>query len=146
MKYFVVDTNVIVSGLITSDASSPSVHVLEQMLTGGFTFVLSPELIRRYEMVLNRPSLAAIHGLRRSQVEVVVMTLAANAIIREPAPSSVRAEGPADQCLIDLVTSDPRYVLVAGDIRLPRAGLGLAIISPVGLMRLLDQRYGRARV
>ncbi len=143
MKHFVVDTNVIVSGLITSDASAPSVHVLEQMLTGGFTFILSPDLIRRYETVLNRPSLSGIHGLRRSQVEVVVMTLAANAIIREPSPSTVRAEGPGDQCLIDLVLSDPRFVLVAGDIRIPRAKLGLAIISPNGLMRLLDKKYGR---
>lgn len=138
MRLFVVDTNVIVSGLITSDWSAPSVRVLELMLTDGFRYVVSPELLRHYGAVLNRPSLVAIHGLHRSQVDVIVSALAANALIREPEHSAVRAEGPADQYLIDLVTSDPRYVLVAGDTRLQRAELDLSLISPLGLVKLVD--------
>ena len=144
MKRFVVDTSVVVSGLITTDASAPSARLLEQMLRGCFTFVLSPDLIRHYESTLNRPSLAAIHGLRRSQVETLVATLTASAIIRDPEHSAIRMGGPGDQYLIDLVLSDERNVLVAGDLRLPRAKLDISIVSPLGLMKLLERTYGVA--
>lgn len=146
MKRFVVDTNVVVSGLITAEASAPSVRVLERMLTGDFTFVLSPDLIRHYETTLNRPSLAGVHGLHRWQIETLVTVLTANAVIRDPARSQIRASGPADQYLIDLVTADPQHVLVAGDMRLSRAKLDISIVSPAGLLKLLEDRVRAASV
>jgi len=41
----VVDTNVVVAGLITQDPSSPTVRTLDAMLSGSLMFLMSPELL-----------------------------------------------------------------------------------------------------
>ena len=55
----VVDTNVVVSGLITSDATAPTARILDAMLRGELRFLLSEELLSEYRSVLLRPKIAA---------------------------------------------------------------------------------------
>ena len=55
---FVVDTNVVVAGLITGSSHSPVASVLDAMLTGTLVFLLSPALLDEYRSVLLRPKLA----------------------------------------------------------------------------------------
>jgi len=50
----VIDTNVVVSGLLTSLAASPTVRILDGMLVGAFRFLLSVELLAEYRAVLLR--------------------------------------------------------------------------------------------
>ena len=44
-RTFVVDTNVVVAGLITGASDSPVRRVLDGMLAGAFRFLLSPDLL-----------------------------------------------------------------------------------------------------
>lgn len=54
----VVDTNVVVAGLITGDQASPVARVLDGMLAARWPFALSEPLIAEYDRVLRRPARA----------------------------------------------------------------------------------------
>ena len=53
-KYVVIDTNVIVSALITRNESSPTVQILKFLASGHIIPVYSDEIIKEYDEVLRR--------------------------------------------------------------------------------------------
>lgn len=55
MIYAVIDTNVIVSALLTRNAESSTVKVIEALLCGKIVPLYNEEIIREYIDVLNRP-------------------------------------------------------------------------------------------
>jgi len=59
----VIDTNVVVSGLITKDARAPTARIVDGMLRGRFPFLLSNLTLREYREVLLRPAIRRKHGL-----------------------------------------------------------------------------------
>jgi len=81
----VVDTNVVVAGLLASDCASPTARLLDRMLTGDLRFVLSVDLLAEYRLVLLRPAIATAHGLAAEEVDILLQRLARSAILREPA-------------------------------------------------------------
>jgi len=81
---FVVDTNVVVAGLISGSRGSPVVYVVDAMLAGDLVYMLSPALLAEYRRVLARPRLRELHGLDEREIDRVLVVLTANAIWREP--------------------------------------------------------------
>jgi predicted nucleic acid-binding protein len=59
----IVDTNVVVAGILTAHADSPVAQILDGMLEATFPFAVSDALLAEYRDVLNRPALRKIHGL-----------------------------------------------------------------------------------
>ncbi|MDE0680453.1 MAG: putative toxin-antitoxin system toxin component, PIN family [Gammaproteobacteria bacterium] len=110
----VVDTNVVVSGLISSDKDSPTVFVLDAMIGSGLVYLLSQKLLNEYSTVLRRPKLLRMHGLSSEDIDRLLTHLVANAMWREPA---VMGEAPdsADGHLWALLATFPRAVLITGD-------------------------------
>ncbi|WP_297647853.1 putative toxin-antitoxin system toxin component, PIN family [uncultured Treponema sp.] len=53
-KYVVIDTNVLVSALITRNESSPTVRILRFLANGNIVPVYSDEIIKEYNEVLRR--------------------------------------------------------------------------------------------
>ncbi|MGN0729608.1 putative toxin-antitoxin system toxin component, PIN family [Treponema sp.] len=53
-KYVVIDTNVLVSALITKNENSPVVRILRFLAVGNIIPVFSEEIIREYNDVLRR--------------------------------------------------------------------------------------------
>lgn len=53
-KYIVIDTNVLVSALITRNESSPTVRILRFLAAGKIVPVYSDEIVREYGEVLRR--------------------------------------------------------------------------------------------
>ncbi|MFN0160548.1 MAG: putative toxin-antitoxin system toxin component, PIN family [Burkholderiales bacterium] len=126
----VVDTNVVVAGLLTGDANSPVARVLDGMLAAAFPFVVSEALLAKYLLVLERPALRKLHGLRAAEVEALVTDIAAHAILLAPAVAPL-APDPGDQLLWDLLAARPDLVLVTGDKLLLRApGMRARVMTP----------------
>jgi len=44
LPWVIIDTNVVVSGLITADVNSPTCQIVDGMLAARFSFLLSPTL------------------------------------------------------------------------------------------------------
>lgn len=113
----VIDTNVVVAGLLTRRGDSPVARVLNGMLAAGFPFALSADLLSEYLDVLHRPALRKLHGLAPDDIERIVTTLAEHAMVLTPRPGPP-APDPGDQHLWDLLAADDALWLVTGDKRL----------------------------
>ena len=115
--FFIIDTNVVVAGLLTSHADSPVACILEGMLGAGFPFVLSEALLAEYRAVLVRPRLAKLHGLSEAEIDVILVDIARNAIVLAPVitPTTPLAPDSGDQFLWDLLASRADLALVTGD-------------------------------
>jgi putative PIN family toxin of toxin-antitoxin system len=126
----VIDTNVVVAGLLTASADSPTAWILDGMCRGAFPFLLSAALLAEYREVLLRRKIRALHGLGEREVDILLTTLAANAIVREPAPRT-GAPDPKDDHLWSLVQSETRAVLVTGDRALAEdPPPGIPVLAP----------------
>ena len=137
-RFAVIDTNVVVSGLLSGAADSPTGRIVDAMLAGTVLFVLSEALLAEYREVLLRPAIMERHGLTEAQVDTVLEGLVLNAGFREPAsierltsqvgPTGASAVGEkaqhtplGDEHLIALLESVPGAVLVTGDRGLAQA-------------------------
>ncbi len=113
----VIDTNVVVSGVLTENPASPTVRILDGMLAGRFRFLLSVDLLAEYRDVLLRPRIRRRHRLAPTQIDVLLTEIAANgAVVETEALSGSTGEG--DAHLWRLLDAVPRAILVTGDRRL----------------------------
>jgi putative PIN family toxin of toxin-antitoxin system len=111
----IIDTNIVIAGLITGDTLSPPARILDAMLSGGILYLISAELLNEYASVLRRPKLVRLHGLSDSDIDALLTELVANAIWREPGVAS-NAPDPGDDHLWALLESDAECLLVTGDL------------------------------
>lgn len=126
----IVDTNVVVAGLLTTHDASPVARILDGMLGAAFPFVVSKALLAEYRTVLVRPTLRKLHGLTISEVETILTDLVQHAIILAPV-AAPPAPDPGDQLLWELLTARADLVLVTGDkLLLQDAAMQGRVISP----------------
>ncbi|MFU8821654.1 MAG: putative toxin-antitoxin system toxin component, PIN family [Gammaproteobacteria bacterium] len=127
---FVVDTDIVVAGLVTSPGASPVTAILDAMLAGRLLYLMSPALLREYRAVLLRPKIVKFHGLGEPEVDRVLVDLTANAIWREPDHASA-APDPGDDHLWALLAAHDGSILITGDRLLQaKSPAGSRVISP----------------
>jgi predicted nucleic acid-binding protein len=116
-RFFIIDTNVVVAGLLTSHADSPVARILDGMLAAAFPFVLSEALLSEYRAVLVRPHLVKMHQLNADELDTIMLELARHAIVLTPAKNDAtpKAPDPGGQFLWDLLSSRDDLYLVTGD-------------------------------
>jgi predicted nucleic acid-binding protein len=133
----IVDTNVLVAGLLTRDPDAPTARVLDGMLTGLFPFLLSVDLLAEYREVLLRPTIQRRHGLAEEEVDRILADVVKEAMIRDP-PAGVAAPGAGDQHVWNLLAAHPQALLVTGDRRLrEKAPADASVLSPAAFVKLL---------
>ena len=128
----VIDTNVVVSTVLTRLPASPTARILDGMLAGRFRFQLSIELLAEYREVLLRPKIRRRHRLSEADVDVLLTEIAANGIaleLRRPAKERWKR---GDEHLWELLAAGPSAFLVTGDQKL--------IDEPVGGARVMTAR------
>jgi len=129
---FIIDTNVVAAGLITSRKDSPTAQILDGMINGDLVFLLSPALLDEYRQILQRPRLIRLHGLTEPEIGQILTEITANAIWRDP-PADNEHIPPdlQDSHLWALLASEPAAVLLTEDhllIEKPRPRR--SVISP----------------
>lgn len=134
---FIIDTNVLVAGLISSQPLSPTVIIVDAMIDGDILFLISPDLLLEYRTVLLRPKLLRLHGLNVHQIDDLLTEITANAIWHEVVPTPIdQAPDPGDNHLWALLTTEPSATLVTGDRLLyenpPRQN---SVISPANCVK-----------
>ena len=130
----IVDTNVVVAGLLTQNDASPVARILDGMLSAAFPFVMSEVLLAEYRTVLVRPVLRKLHGLTVAEVESVLTDIAQHAIMLTPV-AGPPAPDPGDQLLWELLAARADVLLVTGDKLLLRdAGMRGRVISPLAFV------------
>lgn len=140
-QVFVVDTNVLIAGLITKETQSPVARIVDHMLSGSMIHLLSPALLDEYRAVLLRPKLSRLHGLSEQAIDALLTDLVANAIWRDPVPVS-SAPDPGDHHLWALMESHAASILVTGDRLLIEHPLDSAsVISPRTYVERIAERF-----
>lgn len=116
-SFFIIDTHVVVAGLLTAHADSPVARILDSMLSAAFPFVLSEALLAEYRAVLVRPRLCKLHGLSEAEVDVILTDMVRHAIVLMPVGAEVNPRAPdvGDQFLWDLLATRADLMLVTGD-------------------------------
>lgn len=126
----IVDTNVVVAGLLTGNDTSPVARILDGMLAAAFPFVVSEALLAEYRAVLVRPGLRKLHGLTVAEVETLLTDIAQHAIVLAPV-ATTPAPDPGDQLLWELLAAKSDLLLVTGDkLLLRHAGMRGRVLSP----------------
>ena len=138
-RLVIVDTNVLVAGLISGEPNSPTVQIVDAMLDGRLIYLLSPQLLQEYRQVLLRPKLRRLHGLDEGQIDQLLTEITANGIWRESLPETAApAPDPGDEHLWRLLAAEPAAVLITGDRLLleqpPSCGSVLFPAESVGLL------------
>jgi putative PIN family toxin of toxin-antitoxin system len=140
----VIDTNVLVSGLLTRLPASPTVRIFDAMLAARFRYALSIDLLAEYRSVLLRPRIRSRHGLSEAEIDVVLVDIAANGFLVdvdvgiEVGPSSASERQRSDEHLWQLMRAAPTAVLVTGDKRLAAHELGGRVVSAREFADLLE--------
>lgn len=126
----IVDTNVVVAGLLTGNATSPGARILDGMLAAAFPFVVSEALLAEYRAVPVRPVLRKLHGLTVTEVEALLTDIAQHAIVLASGVGSPAPDAD-DQLLWDLLAARADLLLVTGDKALKRdAAMQARVLSP----------------
>jgi putative PIN family toxin of toxin-antitoxin system len=128
----VIDTNVVVSGVLTRLAVSPTARIVDAMLAGRFRFLLSIELLAEYRDVLLRPKIRRRHRLSDAEVDALLTEIAANGIALELKRLAKERRKRGDEHLWELLAESPSAFLVTGDQKL--------IEQPVGGARVMTAR------
>ena len=110
----IVDTNIVVAGLLSRNTASPVVIILDGMLKAAFSFVLSEPLLAEYRNVIGRPHLRKLHGLTMPEIDLILTDIAQHATVLKPGPGP-QSPDPGDQMLWDSLASRPDLGLVTGD-------------------------------
>ena len=137
----VVDTNVVVSGILTPRPESPTARILRAMIAAEFPFLLSVALLAEYRKVLLRRPIRETHRRTEDAIDKVLIDIALNGIVVEPAPTISSPPDRGDQHLWDLLAARPEAVLVTGDARLLRSPPeGTSALSPRSFVGLATRR------
>ncbi len=136
----VIDTNVLVSGIITKDSDSFTGRILDGMLQGKFYFLLSDKLISEYRDVLLRKRIRKVHGLSEEEIDEILTDLSANGMFREVIESKTRTPDRDDQHLWDLLAVYPGACLVTGDkLLIENAPENAAVFTPRRFVDIHDR-------
>ena len=135
-KYVVVDTNVLVSALITRNESSPTVKILRYIADNRIIPVFSEEIIREYNEVLHRAKF-------KLPDEIIINLL--NDIInygyevKETVKVEEAMPDPKDIVFyaVTLSTSDKESVLVTGNSK--HFPIKPFVVTPAELVDLLEK-------
>ena len=135
----VLDTNVIVSALITGQPHSPTCLILDGMLAGQFTFLLSTEILSEYRRVLLRPKIQKLHGLDEGEVDAILTEIVVNGVMRETLKVSRRAPEKGDDHLWALISIQPGTMLVTGDkLLIENPPDSATVLSPREFIELIE--------
>ena len=138
-KVFIVDTNVLVAGLISSKKDSPVVYIVDAMLNGKIIYLLSPALLHEYRSVLLRPKLCKLHKLSEKEIDQLLTEIIANAIFCEPPAGAEQAPDRGDDHLWDIMQYNRETLLITGDqLLLDKPLKGTSIILPATYLDMLS--------
>ena len=135
-RYFVViDTNVLVSGLISRNQSSPTTGILNCLLVekGVIVPLYNDEIIKEYENVLNRSKFNIEHKL----VDEVIERITEMGISCERIKSKEIFPDPKDVVFYEVALSKDRSFLVTENIKhFPKVDF---VVTPAEMMEIIKR-------
>lgn len=126
----VIDTNVLVSGLIKPDG--PTGVVLKDLRQGRFTIIFSSGLLQELVSVLTYPKLRTKYGLNRSAFEALLALLALRGDLIIPGQHVRICRDSDDDALFEAAIAGRADYIVSGDsdVRAIKRNEGIDVLNP----------------
>ena len=134
MVYAVIDTNVIVSALITRSPQSPVLQVIQRILSGRVCTLVNNEILAEYKEVLARPKF----NLEQETVETVISELLKHSLNVDAPPSGVVLPDPKDVVFYNVVLAkrdDGAYLITGNTKHFPVCGF---VVTPREFLDIVD--------
>ncbi len=132
----VLDTNVVVSGMLT--AFGPPSQIIELVASGDISLVVDDRILAEYADVLARP----MFKLDRLLVDDFLQVAAdSEAVVSMPLPFAL--SDPDDEAFLEVAVAAGVDALVTGNekhFKIPRGKLAVPILSPRGFLENLAGR------
>ena len=131
MIYAVIDTNVIVSALITKNSEAATIHVIKAVLNGQVVPVYNKAIIREYEEVLKRKKF----HLDESVVDSMISYFMAFGVEEEQIHTDLAFQDEDDRVFYEVSLSNDDAYLVTGNLKhYPRT---IKVLTPSEFVKLL---------
>ena len=111
MVYAVIDTNILVSALITHNSDAATVKVLESLFLRRFTPLYNDEIVAEYEEVLHRRKF----GLSEKQIRTVIDCVMHNGIVSSRLLYEGEMPDEDDRIFYEVALSEESSILVTGN-------------------------------
>lgn len=113
--YATIDTNVLVSALLSSKDDAATVQILKKVISGEIISVYSNVIIKEYKEVLSRKKF----GFSGETIEYLLSALEKYGILVEPSPSGIILPDMKDLPFFEVILEkhDDNAYLVTGNIR-----------------------------
>lgn len=133
MIYAVIDTNVLVSALFTSNMESATVKVVEAVQSGRITPLYTEEIYNEYLDVLNRPKFHFSQQTINQYLEVMIN----EGLHAERVPSKEHFPDPKDVVFYEVALSKEDAYLVTGNKKhFPQTPI---VVTPAEMMAILEK-------
>ena len=136
MKYYaVIDTNVLVSTLLTKNENSPVVQVMRSVQSEKIIPLYSGEILKEYDEVLHRPKFR----FSNESVNKLVETILRYGIAVEPSPTGEILPDMDDIIFYEVVMEkrdDDAYLITGNMKHFPKRNY---IVTPAQMMEILNQ-------
>jgi putative PIN family toxin of toxin-antitoxin system len=134
MIYAVIDTNVLVSALLTSNINSPTVKVINALLDNDVTPLYNDEIIDEYKDVLNRPKFK----FSKKTVNFYIKAIQQQGISTQRTQSDEVFPDPKDIVFYEVAMSKEDAYLVTGNIKhFPQKPI---VVTPAEMLEILQGR------
>ena len=131
MIYAVIDTNVIVSALITKNSEAATIHVIRAVLNGQVVPVYNKAILREYEEVLKRKKF----HLDESVVDSMISYFMAFGVEEEQIHTDLAFQDEDDRVFYEVSLSNDDAYLVTGNLKhYPRT---IKVLTPSEFVTLL---------
>jgi len=113
--YAVIDTNVLVSALLSKNENASTVRILDELFRGTIIPVYSDEIMREYSEVLRRPKF----GFSDIMIDTMIRAINDNGIIVEPMETGEELPDPKDIVFYEVVMAkrEEGAMLVTGNMK-----------------------------
>lgn len=131
--FVVVDTNVVVSGMITKNMDSPTVSVLESLTEKAITPLYCDEILKEYGDVLGREKF----HLPLEKIEKFIEMVQSDGVASHRVPSKEILPDPKDVVFYEVALSKEDSFLVTGNIRhFPQVDF---VVTPAEMVEIIKQ-------
>ena len=133
MIHAVIDTNVLVSALLTSKSDTATVQVIEAFLNGQIIPLYNEEIINEYEIVLNRP---AFH-FSEEKVNLYISSIRQKGLLASRIPSNFEFPDSDDAVFYEVALSKEDAYVITGNLKhFPKTPI---VVTPAEMIAILSE-------
>lgn len=131
--YAVIDTNVIVSGFLTKNTSSPTASVLEYLTQGLIIPLYCTDIIKEYRDVLHREKF----NLPEEKINWIMKLILSDGISSSRISSDVSLPDPKDVVFYEVALSKDDSYLITGNVKhFPKVN---CVVTPAEIIEIIEK-------